>query len=409
MEVIKIDELRKELMILDTHKIEPNYTELGRRYKMDYRTIKKYHEGYRGKSTTRSKVSILDQYYDEIKGKLNLPGAKIMSTYQYFNKKYENIGKYHNFVRFVNKHKLKPIKTAIKPHPRFETPFGKQLQFDWKEDVKMTNKYGELFQFNVFSAILSTSRMHVFIYSKYRTAEDVERCLIKVYEYLGGITEEALTDNMSSIVNNHRKKFTAEFLQFCKDLGITPKKCKKESPQTKGKDESSNRFVNWLVPYNNEFETEEDIINILAEITKDVNTVVNSTTGVTPIMLFEKEKEHLKPLPNKKVLDSYLTNSKEIIVPTDFLIYYRGSRYSVSPKFIGKKITFKEVNNKLHMYYNNDLISTHDINNKRINYNPNHYMEGLSEIMPYKTADDVNAMALENLKLFDNLTKEGNK
>ena len=46
----------------------------------------------------------------------------------------------------------------------------------------MVNKYGEIFEFNIFSSTLSASRLHVFIYSKLRTRIDVQRCLIKTFE-----------------------------------------------------------------------------------------------------------------------------------------------------------------------------------------------------------------------------------
>lgn len=33
---------------MDLNGIKPNYAELGRKYGLDYRTVKKYHEGYPG-------------------------------------------------------------------------------------------------------------------------------------------------------------------------------------------------------------------------------------------------------------------------------------------------------------------------------------------------------------------------
>jgi len=107
---------------------------------------------------------------------------------------------------------------------------------------------------------------------------------------------------MSSIVNTKTRTFYNEFYCFCKDIGIIPKNCKAKVPETKGKVESQNRFMNWLQPYNYEFETEEDIIKILDTVTKQTNNKVNDTTGVKPILLFSKEKEHLKPLPSKAIL-----------------------------------------------------------------------------------------------------------
>lgn len=107
----------------------------------------------------------------------------------------------------------------------------------------MENKYGEIFEFNIFSAILSASRFHSFVYSKTKTREDVERCLIQTFKHIQGMPEEILTDNMSSIVNTNTKKFVKEFKMFCNDIGVIPKKCKVKKPMTKGKVESQNRFM----------------------------------------------------------------------------------------------------------------------------------------------------------------------
>ena len=63
---MKNDNLRGELTIMDTLDIKPNYAALGRKYDMDWRTAKKYHEGYTGKPTTRNKPSRLDCYKNEI-------------------------------------------------------------------------------------------------------------------------------------------------------------------------------------------------------------------------------------------------------------------------------------------------------------------------------------------------------
>lgn len=43
-------------------------------------------------------------------------------------------------------------------HPRFETPPGRQLQFDWKEDVRLADSEGEVLEFNVWTGTLGYSR-----------------------------------------------------------------------------------------------------------------------------------------------------------------------------------------------------------------------------------------------------------
>ena len=363
-----MNELRKELVILRELEIKPNYAELARKYNCDYRTVKKYNDGYEGKPSTRERKSHLDKYKEEIVEKINKSGATKKSVYEFMKDKYSNVGSYSNFGYYIRKHKLMSKNINNKPHPRYETEYGQQMQFDWKEDIKLTNRYGEIFEFNIFSATLSASRLHNFVYSKTRTREDVERCLVICFERMQGMPKELLTDNMSSIVNTKSKKFVSEFITFCKDMEIKPKKCKISSPETKGKVESSNRFINWLIPYDGEFDTEEELIQIIEKINKKVNQEVNSTTGATPLFLFEKEKEYLLPLPNKELLERYKNDTKLCKVSNGFLISYKGSQYSVPPKFINKTVKVRELNNKLYIYYNEELIASHELSVKKINY-----------------------------------------
>lgn len=398
-----IKELRKELVIMKELEIKPNYAELARKYNCDYRTVKKYNEGYEGKSKIRQRKSKLDKYKEEISEKINKAGANKKGVYEYFKDKYA-IGSYSNFSWYIRTKKLITKNISKQVHPRYETEMGLQMQFDWKEDITMTNKYGEIFEFNIFSSILSASRFHIFRYSKTKTREDVEKCLIESFEYIGSIPQEVLTDNMSSIVNHTTKRFVPEFTSFCKDIGVKPKHCKVKSPETKGKVESQNRFMKWLIPYDGEFETEEDLIKIIDKINKKVNQEVNETTGLTPIFLFEKEKEYLKPLPNKELLERYKNDTKSLKVSNGFLINYKGSQYSVSPKFINKTVKVRELNNKLYIYYNQELVTCHDLSVKKINYKEEHYKEGLASIINKKTDTEIEIMAKSNLELLNNLT-----
>lgn len=130
----------------------------------------------------------------------------------------------------------------------------------------MVSKHGELFEFNIFSTTLSASRLHVFIYIKCKTRNDVQRCLIDTFKCIGGVTKELITDNMSSIIDIKKRKFCKEFIAFTKDMGTQPKNCKVRHLYTKGKDESANKFISWLVPYNHEFEYEDDLIKLIKDI-----------------------------------------------------------------------------------------------------------------------------------------------
>lgn len=81
----KIEKLKQELLIMKSLKIEPNYAELSRIYKIDRRTIEKYNNGYSKENCKMNKKSRLDKYKDEIIEKLELPGITITGLYQYLN------------------------------------------------------------------------------------------------------------------------------------------------------------------------------------------------------------------------------------------------------------------------------------------------------------------------------------
>ena len=135
----KINKLKQELLIMKTLNIKLNYSELSRKYKVDRRTIKSYNEGNIKEKIVRKRSSKLDKFKQEIKEKLELPGITITGLYQYFSKN-NDIGTYSNFYYYIKNNNLKPNKNN-KVHVRYETDFGQQLQFDWKEDLQMISKH----------------------------------------------------------------------------------------------------------------------------------------------------------------------------------------------------------------------------------------------------------------------------
>ena len=156
--------------------------------------------------------------------------------------------------------------------------------------------------------------------------------------------------------------------------------------------------MSWLVPYNHEFEDEQDLIRIIKEINIKVNNQVNSTIGIAPIMLYKKEKEYLKSLPSQKILEEYKIFTTHIKISNESLFYYKGHRYSVPPKFINHILDIQEDDNKLYVYYNKELITIHQISEKNINYKEEHYVEGLQAVLLNKTQSEIKELAKKNLE-----------
>lgn len=74
-------------------------------------------------------------------------------------------------------------------------------------------------------------------------------------------------------------------------------------------------------------------------------------------------------------------------------------------KYINKTLKVKEIENKLYVYYNKDLIKIHDISDKKINYDYKDYNEGLSSSIYYKSQDEIDDLAKHNLELLSKITK----
>ena len=141
-----------------------------------------------------------------------------------------------------------------------------------------------------------------------------------------------------------------------------------------------------------------------------VNTRVNSTTNAKPIMLYQKEKEYLSPLPSNQIIENYLNLNIPVKVSNASLIYYKGSQYSVPPKYINKTLKLKVDINKLYIYHNTELVQTHNLSEQNINYTNSDYQNLLSLSMPYKDTEEIENLSKKNLELFEiNTKKEGNK
>lgn len=390
-----------QLRILKLSESKPNFSELARMYDVDRRTVKKYYDGYSGKPAHHNKSSKLDMYEPLIKDKLSIKGTTVKAVYEFMISEVDsNIGTYSNFNKYIRRKGINPKKTT-KGHPRFETAPGIQAQVDWKEDVSIANCYGEIFTFQVFDYKLGHSRYCHFTYKLYKTRQDVFDCLIASFKATGGVPREILFDNMASVVDlkgNHRH-INEKMRTFAKDFNFKIKLCKPRHAYTKGKVEVINKFITWLLPYEGEFETEEELIAILEKVNKKVNSYVCQETGVPPLLLFQKEKEYLQPLPNSKVIESYMSHNRQTTVQKDSMISYMNNKYSVPLEYIGKPVNLRVKSNTLEIYFSTELIAKHELSSKKLNYDETHYIRLLSNCI--KDNESVAEMAQLNLQLMD--------
>ncbi len=402
---------QKLIGVLSTMKdfnLKPNYSQLQREYGIDRHTIKKYYENNGIPERKRGrKKSKWDPFYDTIIMLAEVPGSYLMSIYQVLNYEYDgNLpGNYNSFKAYTYRKKISCTPSEQKPHLFYETEPGEQLQCDWKENLKIHSIDGELYEFNVFSATLGYSRKHVFIYSIGKTEDDFIRCLLDTFRRLGGLTRIVKTDNMTAIVSikNGKRKVHNRIQSFFKDLDIKLELCECRTPESKGKCEVSNRFINWLVSFDYRIKNEQELIHVIENhITSECNKAINQRTNIPPAKLFLKEKEFLRPFGNNLNLDTYLREHKRAKVSSTLLVPYDGKQYSVPTKYIGKVVDIFAVGSEIYIYHNSQLITVHTVKECKLNYKPEHYIDALSKRLK-TTHDDIEELAMKNLERLENL------
>lgn len=395
------------LRIMDELKIKPNYSELSRAYGVDRHTVKKYHQnGCIPERKQANRSSKWDKYFDEIQETMNMGGVTKQAVFQSLKYKYgDEIGNYNGFKAYTLRKGIACLKSDTTPHVLYETDPGEQIQCDWKEDLVTHNVEGVEYKYNVFSATLGYSREHVYLYTIGKTEDDFIRCVIETFRRLGGKTKILKTDNMSAIttVTKGNRTIHPRIKSFFKDIDVKLELCKIRTPETKGKDESSNRFVNWIKAFDYHVKDETELIHIIENyITSESNKQVNSRTKVPPALLFKKEKDYLRPIGNEMNLETYIQNRKRIKVPNTLLISYESKQYSVPCNLIGKYVDVISVGSELYIYHNHVLITVHTLTEKNINYKIDHYTEGLSKRLKCQT-DEIEELAKKNLEKLDRL------
>jgi len=123
-------------------------------------------------------------------------------------------------------------------------------------------------------------------------------------------------------------------------------------------------------------------------------------TGVPPLLLFQKEKEYLQPLPGDEILESYLVHDRQTTVRKDSMVTYNKCKYSVPAEYIGRPVRLQISHDKLLIYHSTDLIATHSLSEQRLNYHRDHYTELLKGKVNSSTIEE---LAEKNLRQLDQL------
>ena len=163
--------------------------------------------------------------------------------------------------------------------------------------------------------------------------------------------------------------------------------------------------MNRLLAYNHDFEGEQGLIDAIARIEARSNAEPNETTGLPPAVLFMKEKEHLRPIGNLRLLQEMVGNVSVQTVPATMLVRAAGRQWSVPRACIGKKVNVIAMpSGQVRVTLDGEEVAVHDSAAAAgpIVYDEDHYVEALSGKSWFRDSD-IREAARANLELLDQL------
>lgn len=389
--------------------IKPNFAALARQYNADYRTVKRaYEEAKNGTDPgiKQTRPSLLDPYRSIIQDKVE-NGCSAKSIFKFIEKKGFK-GKYTIVREYCSTLKGERIKRAT---IRVEHTPGLSAQVDWKEEMTLYNQAGEPIHFNIFLYVLPYSKLKYIALIFERSQDTLFNCLDDAFENTGGIPKEIWFDNMRQVVD-HRKSsfgkpvFNERFHQFCVDAGFKPIACRPFRPQTKGSVEALARTMERLRVYNYEFVDAVELINIIDELCFDLNNEISQATNEIPLIKWKyDEKEYLHSVP-ANLLNPFFEENITRVVSKESMVNFRKCKYSVDPQYIGKTVDIELTNseNQIQVYYNGELIRTHNISTNQFNYDAEDRIRILqSDLLKGQNRDDIETYIAEHLSQYDSI------
>ena len=413
IKINSLEDLHKLKLLMEVNNLKVNMSQIARELGVDVRTVGKYLNGY-VKPITRNRKSTIDNFKPIIRSLLSEESIQVFYykrvLWQYLKDNHGLDCAQSSFRRYISNNpefndyfkRRKKGYISNNSSMRFETDKGQQAQLDWKENIDFVLSNGEVININIFVLILSYSRFRVYKLSLEKTQDILFSFLNESFEAFGGVPKEVLTDNMKTVMDEPRTayrngKTNNKFQQFADDYGFKVRPCIAGRPNTKAKVEAPMKLLDEIRAYNGTLNIDE-LHELVSKLNNRINSTCHTSTGKIPVLHLEKEKDFLLELPTEQIRNRYNIITTSVKVNRQSMISYKSNQYSVPPEYIGKKLKLQVYDNQLHLYYNTNLVTIHEIKNQKLNYHDSHYLQ-ISSLTFKNNNYEMNEIAKNNLRM----------
>lgn len=413
IKINSLEDLHKLKLLMEVNNLKVNKSQIARELGVDVRTVGKYLNGY-VKPITRNRKSTIDNFKPIIRSLLSEESIQVFYykrvLWQYLKDNHGLDCAQSSFRRYISNNpefndyfkRRKKGYISNNSSMRFETDKGQQAQLDWKENIDFVLSNGEVININIFVLILSYSRFRVYKLSLEKTQDILFSFLNESFEAFGDVPKEVLTDNMKTVMDEPRTayrngKTNNKFQQFADDYGFKVRPCIAGRPNTKAKVEAPMKLLDEIRAYNGTLNIDE-LHELVSKLNNRINSTCHTSTGKIPVLYLEKEKDFLLELPTEQIRNRYNIITTSVKVNRQSMISYKSNQYSVPPEYIGKKLKLQVYDNQLHLYYNTNLVTIHEIKNQKLNYHDSHYLQ-ISSLTFKNNNYEMNEIAKNNLRM----------
>ena len=306
---------------------------------IDRKTVAKYWDGPRDepeKPRYKRRARKIDPYLDYITERLKKwPRLSAERLYQEIA-----IRGYTGSRRTVRRAVAELHPKQAREYKPFETLPGEQAQVDWGH-MGQIHVDGVEMPLYCFVFTLSWSRVRYVEFVTSLNMATFLACMHRAFEYIGGVPKEVVFDNAKTVVAERVGgivRYNEHLLRMAATYGFAPKACWSYDPESKGKAESSVKYVKTGFFYGREHEGLEELnAQALTWCNETANRKVHGTTGEVPFERLEQERPYLKPLLATEPL--YIVEERRATKTA--VIAVEGNRYSVPSSLARRKVRYR--------------------------------------------------------------------